>query len=154
MFKWWKVLGGIVLGSLLVAAVAVTALAQGPDTDGDGVRDLFGQGRGPAYGFVDEDGDGVNDRAAEFVDEDGDGVCDVCGEVPGQGYGRNADAMQNRPWGRGQGMGGYGFVDEDGDGVNDRAAEFVDDDGDGLCDEHGVAPRENAGAGHGWRRAR
>jgi len=154
MKKWLKILGSLVGAALLATVVVGAVLAQGPVDDGDGVRDLdghgFGRGRGASYGFVDEDGDGVNDRylsAPEFVDEDGDGICDVCGGVPGEGYG------QEHGYGR---RNGYGFVDEDGDGVNDRYgpnSEFVDEDGDGICDTHGVAPGEDAGQSyqHGFR---
>lgn len=148
MKKWFKILGGLVVAALLAAVVVGTALAQGPVEDGDGVRDLDsdGFGRGNAYGFVDEDGDGVNDRylsAPEFVDEDGDGICDVCGGVPGEG------TDQQNSYSHGN---GYGFVDEDGDGVNDRYGsnpEFVDEDGDGICDTHGVAPGDGAAQGSG-----
>jgi hypothetical protein len=135
MKKWLKVLGSLVVVGLLAAVFAGTVLAQGPVEDGDGVRDLDGSGlavgRGPAYGFIDEDGDGINDRYTSdpaFVDEDGDGVCDIHGVVPGTGT-----AMGY----------GYGFIDEDGDGINDRYASdpaFVDEDGDGVCDLHGVTP--------------
>jgi hypothetical protein len=161
VFKGWKIAVGAVVGLLLVAVVAGVALAQGPDA-GDGERDLvgggLGLGRGNAYGFVDEDGDGINDRYAdrEFVDEDGDGVCDVCGGEPGayagQGYGRWMNETQSGMRGAGR---GYGFVDEDGDGINDRYGTnpaFVDEDGDGVCDEHGVVPGQgmrDGSAGYG-----
>jgi hypothetical protein len=69
----------------VVSFEAVAAFAQGPQRDRDGVRDFAGPGQGlgngHAYGFVDENGDGVNDR---FVDADGDGVCDNVS----LGYGR------------------------------------------------------------------
>jgi hypothetical protein len=140
--KWFKMLGSLVGAALLATVVVSAAFAQGPVEGGDGVRDLDGNrfGRASGYGFVDEDGDGINDRYAshpEFVDEDGDGVCDVCGGALGEGTGRAS---------------GYGFVDEDGDGVNDRYAsnpEFVDQDGDGVCDTHGIVPGEGAGQSYG-----
>jgi hypothetical protein len=134
MKTWLKILGSLVTAALLATIFVGTALAQGPVEDGDGVRDLTGGdlgGRGPAYGFVDEDEDGVNDRYVsdpEFVDEDGDGVCDICGKVPSEG------TNQQNSYNYGN---SYGFVDEDGDGVNDRYGsdpEFVDEDGDGICD--------------------
>ncbi len=97
-----KVLVGTVAALMLLAVVAGAALAAGPhngNRDGDGVRDLVSDGDSlgseMAYGFVDEDNDGVNDRylsEAQFVDEDGDGVCD---------------------------LGDSEFVDDDGDGVCD-----------------------------------
>jgi hypothetical protein len=151
MKKWFKILGGLMVAALLTAVFVGAVFAQGPVEDGDGVRDLSGGesgGRGSAYGFVDEDGDGINDRYTsdpEFVDEDGDGLCDICGGVPGEGG--------QQEGGYGQQEGGYGFVDEDGDGINDRSVsnpEFVDEDGDGLCDTHGVAPSEG-GQGTGYR---
>ncbi len=64
--------------------------------------------QGPGPGFVDEDGDGINDN---FVDADGDGICDNTGLPVGSR--------------------GAGFVDENGDGINDN---FIDLDGDGICD--------------------
>ena len=150
MNKWLAVLGSVVGALLLATLVTGAVFAQGPVTDGDGVRDLdgvgFGRGRGSSYGFVDEDGDGVNDRYGSnpaFVDEDGDGLCDVCGGLPGEGE------PQEYGYGRGN---GYGFVDEDNDGVNDRYGtnpEFVDEDGDGLCDIHGVAQGEGTAQAYG-----
>ena len=116
MFKWLKIAGIMVLVGLLAAVFASVALAQGPDADGDGVRDLAGSGllvgRGQAIGFVDEDGDGVSDRYSanpEFVDEDGDGLCDVHGTTPGQGIRDNTGANQgvrfnHAPMGRGSRM--------------------------------------------------
>jgi hypothetical protein len=135
MSKWFKILSGFAVAALLTAVFTGAVFAQGPvgDADGDGVRDLdgsgLGAGRGPAYGYVDENNDGINDRYADgtaFVDEDGDGACDVCGATTGTGYGN-----------------GFGFVDEDGDGINDRYADgtaFVDEDGDGICDLNETAP--------------
>ena len=142
MNKWIKMLGSLVSAALLATVVVSAAFAQGPVEGSDGVRDLDGDmfGRANGYGFVDEDGDGINDRYAsdpEFVDENGDGICDVCGGVPGTGTER---------------ANGYGFVDADGDGVNDRYAsdpEFVDENGDGICDTHGVAPGEGTGQSYG-----
>ena len=113
----------MVLALSLTALIAGIALAQGPDGDRDGVRDLDGPGqglgRGHAYGFVDENGDGVNDRFVPptrgFVDADGDGQCDNAGL--GLGLGRNA---QGAGMGRqGSGMRGANFIDENGDGVCD-----------------------------------
>jgi len=65
-------------------------------------------------GFVDADGDGVNDQ---FRDADGDGICDQ--DKPYAGY----PYMMNR-----------GYQDANGDGVNDR---FRDADGDGVNDVTG-----------------
>jgi len=117
--KLIKVLSSMAAATLLVATLAGVALAQGPDGDGDGVRDLTGTGRGPAWGFVDEDGDGINDRYSEdcpcstFVDEDGDGVCDLCGGTLGDGYGsRGANAVggtQNYSRWQSRGNGGNSY---------------------------------------------
>ena len=78
----------VVLAMSLTVVIAGAAFAQGPDGARDGVRDFAGSGqglgKGPAYGFVDEDGGGVNDR---FVDADGDGECDNVGLAMGYGRG-------------------------------------------------------------------
>ena len=73
MKKWMKVIGGVMVAALVVTVFAGVALAQGPGDDGDGVRNQAGLGRGPAWGFV---------------DEDGDGICDLHVEMPGEGYGQ------------------------------------------------------------------
>ncbi len=66
----------------------------------------IGGQQGPGIGFVDADGDGINDN---FVDTDGDGICDNTGLPVGVRPGA----------GMGQGQ-GVGFVDADGDGICDR----------------------------------
>jgi hypothetical protein len=121
--KRFSVIGlAVVLAMSLTVVIAGAALAQGPDGTRDGVRDFAGTGQGlgngPAYGFVDEDGDGVNDR---FVDADGDGECDNVGLA--MGYGRGAE---DAPRGQGAGMAGRGH------GM--RGANFVDENGNGICD--------------------
>ena len=169
MKKWLIALGSLV-GALLVAALVTgVVFAQGPVGDGDGVRDLDGDGngwgRGSGSGLVDEDGAGVPNRSGsngEFVDEDGDGLCDVCGGVPGEGYGEFVDEDgdgfcdicgealgegHTHEWGYARGN-GYGLVDENGEVVQNRYGsngEFVDEDGDGLCDTYG----EGAAVGNG-----
>ena len=73
--------------------------------------------RGPrALGlqFVDENGNGINDR---LEDDDGDGVINA--HDPDSELYRGTTAL-------GQ---GYGFIDENGNGINDR---LEDDDGDGV----------------------
>jgi hypothetical protein len=107
----------VVLALSLTVVIAGAAFAQGPDGVRDGVRDLAGLGNGHAYGFVDENGDGVNDR---FVDADGDGECDNVGLA--LGYGRGAEDAPRR--GAGMGQGGYGM----------RGANFADENGNGICD--------------------
>lgn len=64
-------------------------------------------------GFVDENGDGINDNAK---DTDGDGIPN----------GQDPDYERQNPM---KGKGRMGFIDEDGDGINDLA---LDDDGDGI----------------------
>jgi hypothetical protein len=121
--KRFSVIGlAVVLALSLTVVIAGAAFAQGPDGVRDGVRDFAGPGQGlgsgHAYGFVDENGDGVNDR---FVDADGDGECDNVGL--GLGYGRGAEGA---PRGQGAGMAQHGY------GL--RGANFVDENGNGICD--------------------
>jgi hypothetical protein len=119
--KRFSVIGlAVVLALSLTVVLAVAAFAQGPQGDRDGVRDFAGPGQGlgngHAYGFVDENGDGVNDR---FVDADGDGQCDNLG----LGYGR---AGSDAPRGQGAGMMGRGY------GMH--GANFIDENDNGICD--------------------
>ena len=140
----------VVAAVLVATMVTGTALARGPRTPGDTGTGGRGSAGAPfGRGFVDEDGDGVNDRYAE-----GDGAPDCDGTGMGRGYGfvdEDGDGVNDRyaecdgtPDYDGTGMGrGYGFVDEDGDGVNDRYEE-----GEGLpgCDGQGaMGPRESRG---------
>jgi len=69
--------------------------------------------RKTAKGYIDENGDGINDNAK---DSDADGIPN----------GRDADYPRNNPM---KGKGKMGFIDEDGDGINDNA---MDADGDGT----------------------
>ncbi len=68
-------------------------------------------------GFVDENGDGINDR---LEDSDGDGVINALD--PDSKY-------YCAPGIRGAFGRGFGFIDENGDGINDR---LEDSDGDGV----------------------
>lgn len=97
-------------------------------------------------GFVDEDGDGVNDFAQ---DADGDGILN--GMDPDY---MTLNGTQTGRFGHGRGMmGGFGFVDEDGDGINDL---MLDMDHDGILNgmdadytlPEGVT-RGQFGGGHG-----
>jgi hypothetical protein len=123
--KRFSMIGLAVVVALSLAVVLATAaFAQGPDGARDGVRDYpgpgLGQGNGAAYGFVDEDGDGINDR---FVDADGDGACDNLGL--NLGYGRGGqDAPRGQAAGQGMGQRGNGM----------QGANFVDANGNGVCD--------------------
>lgn len=93
----------------------------GRDHDGDGIPngkdpdyEPMGSGKGKGTkGFIDEDGDGFNDRAQ---DHDGDGI-------------PNGQDPDYEPMGSGKGKGAKGFIDENGDGLNDWAQ---DADGDGI----------------------
>jgi hypothetical protein len=121
--KRFSVIGlAVVLALSLTIVIAGVALAQGPDGARDGVRDFDGPGQGldtgHAYGFVDEDGDGVNDR---FADADGECECEHAGLA--LGYGR---ATQGTPRGQGRDMAGQG------QGM--RGANFINENGNGGCD--------------------
>jgi hypothetical protein len=102
-----KTLGLVLLAGLLVAGMATAVLAASP---GDGVRDFVDvgsqSGNAHAGGFVDTDGDSINDN---FVDADNNGINDLRGT---------------------RGMGGQGIR---GTGACD-GSDFVDADGDGICD--------------------
>lgn len=52
-----------------------------------------GTGIGPGVGFVDANGDGINDN---FVDADGDGLCDITGLPVGTGTGTGYRGGRNR----------------------------------------------------------
>lgn len=84
-------------------------------------------------GFVDENGDGYNDNAA---DADGDGIPN--------GQDADYDGAKAR-----KGNNAKGFVDADGDGVNDNA---LDADGDGIPngqDDDFVRPQDGSGIKRG-----
>jgi hypothetical protein len=133
--------------TVFLTALAVLLLIQPADLNAQN------QGRG----FIDEDGDGFNDRAIDtdgdgipdfhdpdspnFVDEDGDGYNDNAPDADGDGipnhldedYEHNAGLGNGSKTGRGGRFGNRGFIDENADGFNDRA---VDTDGDGIPDFH------------------
>ncbi len=117
----------------------------------EGVEEISGFD-GYLFGFVDENGDGVNDLCKDaggdgicdegsrfanytylmnwgWADEDGDGKNDRYRDADGDG----ANDLGGFPNGF-----GFGFVDEDGDGVNDC---FRDGEGDGICDQSGMPYR-------------
>ena len=120
MRKRTVVMSSILAAVLMATVMTGTVLARGPqDPEGTSVGMRGNVAAPEARGFVDEDGDGVNDR---YALSDGTQMLDGFGN----GY-------------------AYGFVDEDGDGVNDHYDQsdgvpdldgdnFVDADGDGLCD--------------------
>jgi len=149
MSKRAVVMSSILAAILMATVMKGTVLARGPqDPEGTG---MGMRGNATAFedrGFVDADGDGVNDRYGQtdgtqmldgagsgyahgFVDTDGDGVNDRLTE-------RDGTQLLD---GSGNGH-AYGFVDADGDSVNDRVDgmpdfdgdNFVDLDGDGVCD--------------------
>ncbi|MHB0858730.1 MAG: hypothetical protein ACYC5M_14330 [Anaerolineae bacterium] len=92
---------------VMVLASAGAVLAQGPEEGaGTGVRAPRGCANGSAFGFVDADGDGVNDR---FVDADGDGVCDAFVDEDGDGVcDLRANTATRGGMGRGRGRMGRG----------------------------------------------
>jgi hypothetical protein len=146
MNKWLRIGGVLLAAGLLVTSLAGFALAQTAQGDANGVRDLVGVGSGPAWGFVDENGDGINDHyqsAPQFVDENGDGVCDLCGatNTTGVAYGRGYR------WANGTATPGtYGR------NLSDPA--FVDENGDGVCDYYGEYSQQRMiGRGH-WAAGR
>jgi hypothetical protein len=104
------------------------------------IPSVMGQDTGPVHGpgFVDEDGDGVNDKAPD-LDRDG---------IPnGQdsGYERQMHGVSARGSASHE---GHGFVDMDGDGLNDWAQ---DADGDGVPngqDEDYSRPEDGSGSQH------
>ena len=109
----------ILFVTLFAASLAdgTWAFAQDDAATGNGAS-LAGGGYWPfgrGLGFVDEDGDGINDR---LQDSDGDGVINALD--PDSKLYRNPAQRIGR---------GLGFVDEDGDGINDR---LQDSDGDGV----------------------
>jgi len=57
---------------------------RGAGGGGAGIDTARGANGAGGMGFVDENGDGINDN---FIDEDGDGVCDISGNAPGSGSG-------------------------------------------------------------------
>ena len=128
-------------GAAMVAVMALSLTAgiagaapTGASGDRDGTRNFAGSGQGlgvgPAYGFVDVNGDGVNDR---FVDANGDGECDNVGQSLGAAFGRNAlSADGSRQMGRGL-QDGSGAMQR-GRGPQAAGANFVDANGNGICD--------------------
>ncbi|MHB1132925.1 MAG: hypothetical protein ACYC4L_11110 [Chloroflexota bacterium] len=122
---------GLVVALLLSLTVAVVGAAPlGEPGERDGVRNLSGQGAGPAYGFVDENQDGVNDR---FVDANADGECDQVGQAQGAGYGRSAQANGTARPANGTGRQANAAGQQRGQGAG-AMARFVDADGNGICD--------------------
>ncbi|MCI0512246.1 hypothetical protein L0128_03445 [candidate division KSB1 bacterium] len=100
-------------------------------------------------GFIDENGDGINDNA---LDADGDGIPngqDPDYTKPQDGSGRQA----GRKGQSGLGQYGPGFIDEDGDGICDY---YQDADGDGIpnCqDPDWTKPLNGTGNQHGKMKA-
>jgi hypothetical protein len=135
-----KAFGLLLAVGLLMAAMTTAALAATP---GDGARDFADAGsqvgNAHAWGFVDADGDGVNDN---FVDADGDGTCDNFVDADGDGINDLRGTL---------GMGGQGAH---GNGTGDCSGDnFVDADGDGVCDNAGTGGmgggQQRMGGGHG-----
>ena len=115
-----------------------------PDADGDGipngqdpdyVKPGDGTGKsaanaGKGFGKPADKGKGTKG----FVDENGDGINDNARDADGDGIPNGQDADYVKPdigprAGKGKSDRPHGFVDEDGDGINDLA---LDSDGDGI----------------------
>lgn len=132
-----KMTVGLIVASLLVLGLVVTA---------------FAQTGGPAYGAQ----NGAQTcLSGEWIDADGDGVCDNMGTATGlaQGHrwgdtddmgsggaqgmmaGRRGNMQAMRGSMGARGMTGPGYMDADDDGVCDH---FVDADNDGQCDGCGA----------------
>ena len=97
--------------------------------DNPAIKNQHQKGKTNHVGFVDADGDGYNDNAA---DHDGDGIPN--------GMDEDYTGAKNRKGGR-----TMGFVDANGDGINDNA---MDHDGDGIPngqDEDFVRPQDGSG---------
>ena len=124
-----KTIGLLLVVGLLVAVMATAAFAAAP---GGGIRDLVNTGsqagNGHARGFVDVDGNSINDN---YVDADGDGVSDNFVDNDGDGINDLRGTLRVC----GHGPHGTGACDGD---------NFVDADGNGVCD--------NAGSGGGQQR--
>jgi len=115
----------ITLFSLILVFLAGSLFAQ----DNPAVKNQNQKGKTHKVGFVDANGDGYNDNAA---DHDGDGVPN--------GMDDDYTGAKNRKGGR-----TMGFVDANGDGINDNA---MDHDGDGIPngqDEDFVRPQDGSG---------
>lgn len=148
MNRKYGLIVGLAVILVLVFAVAVSAQGArgngqgqnqaqaGPRWQGSGPQGMMGNGYGPGAG-----------ECENFVDEDGDGICDLAAQDgTGQQYGRGMAHMAfqgrhgGRNWAQQRGMGqGQGFEDGDGDGVCDH---FLDEDGDGIND---AAPQDGTG---------
>jgi len=97
--------------------------------DNTGSKKQNRKGNTNQVGFIDGDGDGYNDNAA---DHDNDGIPN--------GMDEDYTGSKNR-----KGNGSKGFVDGDGDGINDNA---LDADGDGTPngqDDDFVHPQDGSG---------
>ncbi len=101
--------------------------------DSTAQKNQYRKGNTNQVGFIDADGDGYNDNAA---DHDGDGIPN--------GMDSDYTGAKNRKGNRSK-----GFVDADGDGINDNAA---DHDGDGIPngrDSDYVRPQDGTGSMRG-----
>ena len=147
-----KGLGIAVIVALVLSAIAVVALAQGPaGQPADGTCTVDGQPLGSGWarsGRMNwnsapvQQGLGANEEAPcdDFVDADGDGVCDLHGEQIGEGQMRGEQLGEQLGEGQVRGpMGWNRSFEQQGLGANEEAPcdDFVDADGDGMCDLHG-----------------
>lgn len=121
-----------------------------PDHDGDGIPN----GQDPDY-IKAQDGSGKNSENGKagktgqkgnrgFVDENGDGINDNARDADGDGVPNGKDADYTGAKKRAS-RGSRGFIDENGDGINDNA---LDSDGDGIPngkDADFVRPQDGSG---------
>ena len=131
MKRHWMISGVVAVVLVAGMILAGTALAQGPQGDKDGVRVPIGGAYGPANGFVDADGDGVNDRY-------------LTGDCDGTGTG-TANAYPNA-------QGGQGQMNRSGDMLQNRMQQQVCDGDcaqDGTCDQLQTRSRDSSAAGQG-----
>ena len=101
--------------------------------DSTAQKNQYRNGNTNQVGFIDADGNGYNDYAA---DHDGDGIPN--------GMDEDYTGAKNR-----KGNNSKGFVDADGDGINDNA---LDADGDGIPngkDDDFVRPQDGSGSKRG-----
>jgi len=104
-----------------------------PDTDGDGVVDMFD---------YDSDNDGIPDVVeAGGSDFNGDGILDSFGDTDGDGIGNSVDSDNGGtahalPNTDGSGLPNYLDIESDGDGIRDWDEGFDDDEDDVETDDY------------------
>ena len=132
-----KAVAGILIGLVVLAVGATSALAAGPGggrhAGWSGINGGNGTGSGVCR-YVDANGDGICDNygtgcGGHYVDSNGDGICDNYGTGCGSNY-----------------------VDANGDGICDNhgtgcGSNYVDSNGDGVCDNYTGSQSGHHGSG-------